>query len=120
MTRGSRAGDYRFLAAAFFRPPVLRPPVFRPEDFLPADVRDGTFPPFFLASDRPIAIACLRLFTLRPEPLFSVPRFRRRIALSTVCPAFLPYFAIDPPAKRPRTDLARTSGRFLHCNRDRV
>jgi hypothetical protein len=50
--------------------------------------------PFFLASDRPIAIACFRLLTLRPEPLVNVPRFRRRIALSTVFPAFLPYFAM--------------------------
>src|SRR5688572_21629540 len=45
-----------------------------------------------------MAIACLRLFTLRPDPLFSVPRFLRRIALSTVSCAFLLYFfAIRPP-----------------------
>jgi hypothetical protein len=37
----------------------------------------GTFAPFFLASESPMAIACLRLFTLPPRPslpLFSVPR----------------------------------------------
>jgi hypothetical protein len=37
----------------------------------------GTFLPLARASDRPIAIACLRLLTLRPErPLFSVPALR--------------------------------------------
>jgi hypothetical protein len=53
----------------------------------------GTFAPFFRASDRPIAIACLRLFTVRPLlPDLSVPLFRRRIALSTRFDAALPYF----------------------------
>ena len=50
----------------------------------PARVRDvlrrGTFAPFLRASLNPIAIACLRLVTLRPEPLLSVPFFLRRIA----------------------------------------
>jgi len=57
----------------------------------------GTLAPFFLASDRPIAIACLRLFTLPPWPDFprlSVPFFRRRIALSTDRPAPLLYFRL--------------------------
>src|SRR5678815_3092252 len=46
----------------------------------------GTFAPFFLASERPIAMACFRLRTLPPRPpgpLFSVPRFFLCIALST-------------------------------------
>ncbi len=46
----------------------------------------GTFFPFLRASDSAIAIACFRLFTLPPLPplpLRNVPRFRRRIALST-------------------------------------
>jgi len=54
----------------------------------------GTFAPFFRASDRPIAIACLRLFTvppLPPRPLFRVPFFLRRIALSTRFDADFPY-----------------------------
>jgi hypothetical protein len=37
----------------------------------------GTFLPFFRALDSPMAIACLRLFTLPalpPLPLFAVPR----------------------------------------------
>src|SRR5688572_13897694 len=42
-----------------------------------------------------MAIACRRLFTLPPRPplpLRKVPRLRRRIALSTVLLAALPYF----------------------------
>jgi hypothetical protein len=50
--------------------------------------------PFFLASLKAIAIACFRLFTFRPEPLFNVPRFLRRIADSTFFDADRPYFAI--------------------------
>jgi hypothetical protein len=51
--------------------------------------------PFSLASLKPMAIACLRLLTVRPEPLLSVPRLRRRIADFTRFDAPLPYFAID-------------------------
>lgn len=57
----------------------------------------GTLAPFFLASESPIAIACLRLFTLPPFPPgpdLRVPRFLRRIADSTVLPAALPYFRL--------------------------
>src|SRR4051812_28857499 len=50
-------------------------PPFLPVLFL------GTFFPSFRASDRPIAIACLRLVTFLPErPLFSVPFLRFFIA----------------------------------------
>ena len=72
---------YRFLVARF-RPLV--------------DLR-GTFAPFFRASLRPIAIACLRLVTFRPEPLSSVPFLRRRIVDFTFFAADFPYFAIIPP-----------------------
>jgi hypothetical protein len=58
------------------------------------DFRGGTFAPFSRASLRAIAIACLRLVTFRPDPLFSVPFFRRRIADSTFFEADLPYFAM--------------------------
>src|SRR6185312_1372363 len=55
----------------------------------------GTLAPERRASDNPIAIACLRLLTLRPErPLRSVPRLRSCIARLTLLPAFLPYRAI--------------------------
>jgi hypothetical protein len=57
-------------------------------------LRDGTFAPLLLASLRPIAMACLRLVTLRPELLFSVPFFLRRIADSTFLDADLPYLAM--------------------------
>jgi hypothetical protein len=52
--------------------------------------------PFFRASDKPIAIACLRLFTVRPLPDLSVPFLRRRIALSTRFDAALPYLRLLP------------------------
>jgi hypothetical protein len=58
------------------------------------DLRDGTLAPFRRASFSPIAIACLRLLTLRPDPLLRLPVFRRRIADSTLFDAFLPYFAM--------------------------
>jgi hypothetical protein len=58
----------------------------------------GTLAPFFRASESPIAMACLRLVTLPPfppGPERKVPRFFRRMALSTVFPAALPYFRRD-------------------------
>jgi hypothetical protein len=53
--------------------------------FLPldADFFFGTFAPFSRASLKPIAIACFRLLTLPPVPLFNVPFFLRCIADST-------------------------------------
>lgn len=76
-----------------FRDEVLREPPLREL------LRDGTLAPFFRDSFNAIAMACLRLFTFLPEPLFSVPFFRRRIADSTFFEAARPYFAIfKPPA----------------------
>jgi len=55
--------------------------------------RFGTFPPARRASDRPMAIACLRLFTRLPErPLRSVPRLRLCIARFTFFDAPREYF----------------------------
>src|SRR5262249_2020836 len=54
----------------------------------------GTFAPVFRASESPIAMACLRLFTFPPLPPFPerrVPLFLRRMALSTLLPAAFPY-----------------------------
>jgi hypothetical protein len=81
LRRGFGERRYRFLPAFFFVPVRFR----------------GTLPPFSRASDSPIAIACFRLVTLRPDPLFSVPRFRRRIALSTFLLALFPYLAMESP-----------------------
>src|SRR5688500_18777979 len=54
----------------------------------------GTLAPFLRASDKPISIACLRLFTVLPErPLLSLPFLRRRMAFLTLDCAFLPNFA---------------------------
>ena len=79
-----RRDFHRFLAAPFR---------------VPADLR-GTFAPFFRASLSPIAIACLRLFTLLPDPLSRVPFFRRRIVDFTFFDADLPYFAIVASVSR--------------------
>jgi hypothetical protein len=68
---------------------------FRPV-FLPRlAVFFGTFWPAALASDNPIAMACLRLFTLRPErPLLNVPLLRFFIARLTEPDAFFEYLAM--------------------------
>lgn len=62
--------------------------------FFDEERRAGTLPPFSRASLRPMAIACLRLLTVRPDPLFRLPFFRRRIADATRFEAARPYFAI--------------------------
>ena len=54
----------------------------------------GTLAPFFRASFRPMAIACFRLFTRRPDPLLSVPFFFRCSADLTRLPDDLPYLAM--------------------------
>ena len=72
--------------------------VFLEEDFLDDDFLAGTFPPARRASDSPMAIACLRLFTVLPDrPLFNLPVFRSCIAFSTFSDAFFPYLAIISP-----------------------
>ena len=72
---------------------------FFAEDFFADDFRfEGTFAPLARASESPIAIACLRLFTLPPlppRPLRSVPAFRFFIADRTERPAPAPY--LRPP-----------------------
>ena len=56
---------------------------------------DGTLPPSLRASERPMAIACLRLVTFLPErPLRSLPRFISCIDFSTLVCAFFPYLAM--------------------------
>ena len=58
--------------------------------------RLGTLPPLRRASDRPIAIACFRLFTFLPErPDLRVPCFRLCIARLTLLDALGPYFLRD-------------------------
>ena len=59
----------------------------------------GTFAPFLRASESPMAMACLRLFTVPPLPPFperSVPRFLLRIALATVLLAPRLYLRREP------------------------
>ncbi len=53
----------------------------------------GTWPSERRASESPIAIACLRLFTFfRDLPDLSLPRFISCIARPTFCEALRPYF----------------------------
>jgi hypothetical protein len=60
--------------------------------------REGTLPPERRASDRPIAIACLRLVTFLPDlPLRSDPFLRSCIARFTFDCAFAPYLAMTVP-----------------------
>jgi hypothetical protein len=55
-----------------FLPPLLD------ADFFEADFFFGTLAPLFLASESPMAIACLWLFTVFPlRPLLSSPLFFR-------------------------------------------
>jgi hypothetical protein len=54
----------------------------------------GTFAPSLRASESPMAIACLRLFTFFPEPLRKVPCLRSCIVFSTLSWAFFEYFAM--------------------------
>lgn len=62
------------------------------------DFLRGTLAPARRASERPIAIACFRLFTVLPDrPLFNCPLLRSCIALLTFCCAFLPYLAMAIP-----------------------
>ena len=100
-----RGVGYRFFSAFF-------PPLDRFRDRL-ADLR-GTFAPFLRASLSAMAIACFRLLTLRPEPLFNVPFLRRRIADSTFFDAALPYLAMrslrQEPLQTTCTNLSRRYG----------
>ena len=83
----------------FLRDPARERPPFRlrePPRLRDPPRREGTLPPARRASLRPIAIACLRLVTFRPErPDFSVPRLRSCIARLTFVCAFLPYLAMQ-------------------------
>ncbi len=77
-----RLGDLRLdvLRLEALRLRLLRLDALREEVFL-----RGTLAPERRASDRPIAIACLRLVTLFFDlaPFLSAPRFLSRIALAT-------------------------------------
>jgi hypothetical protein len=85
------------VVAGAYLPPILR---LRFRERFRDDFREGTFAPLRRASLRPIAIACLRLLTLRPDPLFNVPLLRRRIAELTFLDAAFPYLAMCRPPRR--------------------
>lgn len=54
----------------------------------------GTFIPSSFASEIPIAIACLLLVTLSPEPDFSFPSLNSFITFPTLSWAFSEYFLV--------------------------
>jgi hypothetical protein len=87
-------GHQLFLEAAFLDADFLGADFFVAA-FLVALFFLGTFDPFFRASDRPMAMACLRLVTFLPlRPLFKVPSFFSCMARSTLLPAPLEYLAM--------------------------
>ncbi len=71
------------LLDAAFLEPVLLEAAFLEAVFFEALFLAGIFSPFSLASDKPIAIACLRLVTFLPLPDRSVPAFFSCITSST-------------------------------------
>jgi hypothetical protein len=84
-----------FLGADLFEAAFFFGAAFFVVDFFAAAFFVGTFAPFFLASESPMAIACLRLVTFLPEPpLRKVPFFILFTADSTPFPAPLEYFAM--------------------------
>src|SRR5262249_16144941 len=66
----------------------------------------GTLAPLRRASESPMAMACLRLFTLPPLPDFSLPRFSLCISFSTLFCALGLYLRPLERA-RPRDELVR-------------
>src|ERR1700730_17074685 len=91
--QASRCGDVRTNPTVSVRVPnANRFAMCCYADFRFFDAFFGTFLPLARASDSPIAIACLRLVTLRPErPLFKVPALRFFIARSTSAGGFFEY-----------------------------
>jgi hypothetical protein len=80
-----------FLGAAFLA--AFLGAAFLDDDF--DDFLVGTLAPSFLASDKPIAIACFREVTFLPLlPDYSFPSCISCITFSTLSPACLLYFAI--------------------------
>jgi len=75
----------------------------------------GTFLPDRRASDRPIAIACLRLFTFLPlRPILRRPRLNSCISRSTFLPALGLYLRRELDF-RPREDELRRERELLRC-----
>jgi len=88
--------DEDFFAEDFFEVDFFEDAFFEDDAFLDVDFFDdffeGTLPPSRRASESPMAMACLRLFTFLPEPpLLSVPRFISCMLFSTLSEAFFPY-----------------------------
>lgn len=98
----SFAGDFRvvaFFADAFFAVALRDVGAFfdvdLDADFFEDVFRAGTFAPAARASEIPIAMACFRLLTFRPDPpLFNLPSPNSCMTFETFFCAFAPYAAI--------------------------
>lgn len=78
----------------------------------------GTFPPSRRASDRPMAIACLRLVTFFPDPPERrVPSLRSCMAFLTFSDALAPYFlpAMEPFLSTLGADCSDVPNNFREC-----
>ncbi len=81
-----------FFDEDFFEEDFLPEVFFDDDRFFEEDFFAGTLPPSRRASDKPMAMACLRLVTFLPErPLFNLPRFISCMFSSTFSEAFFPY-----------------------------
>jgi hypothetical protein len=89
-----QSAPMRALFARITRVAAVDVPVLILGESLPYLDFRGTFAPFFRASESPMAIACLRLRTRLPLPLFSVPDLRLCIADLTAFFAPPPYLAM--------------------------
>lgn len=68
---------------------------FFADDFFDEDLREGTLSPSARASEMPMAMACLRLFTFCPDPLFNFPEPYSCITFETFFCALAPYVAME-------------------------
>lgn len=69
-------------------------PDFLPEEAAAFELFFGALAPSALASDKPMAMACLREVTFFPEPVLSFPSCISCITFSTFSPERFEYFAI--------------------------
>ena len=110
--------------AFFVEPPFFddEPPFFAALPFFEDDEdpfgAGGTLPPSRRASDKPMAMACLRLVTFLPEPLLSVPRLYLCISVSTLSDAFFPY--LDAMQKPPAQESVQAAGPCIRKDLQRV
>lgn len=104
-----------FFVEAFFDddPPFFEVDFFEEDDFFDDDLRAGVLSPSARASEIPMAMACLRLVTFRPDPpLFNFPSPYSCITFEIFFWAFEPYFvAMTSPFTKTRCTRSCASSR---------